>query len=81
MVLHREDNHLVSRFIDQLATNERCRERYSGAYPNEFQWFERFATRNGPHCPFARSAARSIFGSEFNTNKDEFLSLIESEGW
>jgi hypothetical protein len=81
MALHREDNRLVSLFIDYLADNEQCRKRYAEKYPREFEWFERFSKRNGRHCPFARSAARSIFSTELHTNKDEFVSCLEGEGW
>ena len=50
-------------------------------YPDYMRQYNRFRERNGPTCPFCKSAAKYIYLSEYSEKGNAFLERVASQDW
>lgn len=69
------------KIISLIETSDVVRKYVEQRHPYEIQYFRRFASKNGPQCPFARAAIRRIFQAELLLGDDgELLKALKSDG-
>lgn len=66
----------VDVIISVIQKSEECRTYLTTTYPYEFEVWNRFSTKNGTACSFARAALKQIFAKELRTEDKCLIKLI-----